>query len=167
VTTIAIAILVLVTAQRLCELVLARRNTKRLIAQGARETGAAHYPLIMAVHAAWLLSLFALTPSVIQINWWLFGAFGALQCGRIWVLTTLGPYWTTRIITLPGAPLVRRGPYRWFRHPNYMIVCGEIALLPLAFGHTKTAIVFSIFNVAILMWRIHIENNMLAEREVI
>lgn len=164
-TTIALAIMVLVTAQRLFELILANRNTKRLLAQGAQEIGALHYPLIVAVHAGWLATLFYQAASVISINWWLLGAFGVLQCGRVWVLMSLGPYWTTRIISVPNAPLVRRGPYQWFRHPNYTIVCGEIALLPLAFGYTMTAIIFTFINAAVLIWRIRIENSVLAERE--
>ncbi|MBT5107475.1 MAG: hypothetical protein HOM25_02225 [Rhodospirillaceae bacterium] len=164
-TAITLGIIFLVIAQRLLELVLARRNTKRLISRGAREVGAAHYPLVIAVHAGWLIALVSLAPSVTQINWWLLGVFGLFQCGRVWVLTSLGPYWTTRIITMPDVPLVRRGPYRWCRHPNYVIVIGEIALLPLTFGHLKTAVVFTGLNAVILTWRIHVENKSLSERK--
>lgn len=163
-TAFVFGILALVAIQRLLELVLARRNTKRLIVQGAQEVGAAHYPLIVVVHAGWFIALFVLAPSVTQINWWMLGVFGLLQCGRVWVLTSLGPYWTTRIITLPGAPLVRRGPYRWFRHPNYIIVTGEIILLPLAFGHSMVALMFAVLNSIVLICRIRIENKSLEDR---
>jgi len=87
-----------------------------------------------------------------------------LQGLRVWVLATLGRYWTTRIITLPGAPLVRRGPYRWLRHPNYVVVAGEIAVLPLAFGAWQIAVVFSLANALVLWIRIRSEERALATR---
>ena len=83
---------------------------------------------------------------------------------RIWIIASLGPYWTTRIITVPGEPLVRRGPYRFFRHPNYIVVCAEIGVLPLAFGAVEIAIVFSILNAALLSWRIRVEERALQGR---
>ncbi|MGY8961591.1 MAG: isoprenylcysteine carboxyl methyltransferase family protein, partial [Alphaproteobacteria bacterium] len=131
---IAFWIVVAVAIQRIGELVLARRNTKRLLADGAQEFGAAHYPFIVAVHGGWLIALLIGTLSIDLVNWWLIAGFGLFQCGRVWVLFSLGRYWTTRIITIPDAPLVRTGPYRWLRHPNYVVVAGEIMLLPLAFG---------------------------------
>jgi methyltransferase len=82
----------------------------------------------------------------------------------VWVIWSLGPYWTTRLITLPGAPLIRRGPYRFCRHPNYLVVVLEIAVLPLAFGAWEIAAVFSVLNAGVLAYRIGIENAMLAER---
>ena len=91
-------------------------------------------------------------------------AFLALQAARVWVLATLGRYWTTRIITLPDAPLVRRGPYRFVRHPNYLIVAAEIAVLPLVFGAWQIALVFSILNLLLLSHRIRRENAALAGR---
>ena len=87
-----------------------------------------------------------------------------LQVGRIWVLWHLGRYWTTRIITLPGAPLVAGGPYRFCRHPNYVVVVGEIATLPLALGQWPVALLFSLLNAAILIERIRVENAALATR---
>jgi methyltransferase len=163
-TVIVLEIIFLVAAQRLFELCLARRNTKRLMARGGQEVGATHYPLIIAIHAGWLIALVSQAPTVTQINWWLIGAFGLFQLGRVWVLTSLGPYWTTRIITIPNALLVQHGPYRWFRHPNYIIVAGEILLLPLAFGHLATALVFTGLNAVVLIWRIRTENDALLER---
>jgi len=82
----------------------------------------------------------------------------------MWVIITLGPYWTTRVITLPGAPLVRKGPYRLMRHPNYAIVVAEIAVLPLTFGAWTIAIVFSVLNALLIAHRISLEDAGLAER---
>jgi methyltransferase len=91
-------------------------------------------------------------------------AFAVLQGLRLWVLMSLGRYWTTRVITLPDAPLVRRGPYRFLRHPNYLVVAAEIAVLPLAFGAWAVAAVFSALNAALLAWRISLEDHALAPR---
>lgn len=157
----AIVILALVTLQRLGELVLARRNTQRLLAQGAYEIGARHYPLIVAVHASWLAMLWWLAPGQ-PIRWTLVALFLVAQAGRWWVLSTLGPRWTTRIIVLPGAALVARGPFRFARHPNYLIVAAEIALLPLAFGLWEVALAFSLLNALVLTIRIRAEEKALA-----
>ena len=161
----AVIILALVTGQRLAELVLARRNTEALLARGAYEVGAGHYPLIVAVHATWLAALWWQAPGRAVI-WPLIGLFLMLQVGRVWVLTSLGPRWTTRIIVLPGAPLVRRGPFRLLRHPNYIVVAGEIAILPLAFGLWKAALFFSLANAAVLAVRIRAENRALRPSRV-
>ncbi|MFQ5974532.1 MAG: isoprenylcysteine carboxyl methyltransferase family protein [Alphaproteobacteria bacterium] len=154
----------LVALQRLGELAYARRNTRRLMAEGAVEEGAGHYPLVVAVHAAWLLSMVLLIPADAPVVWPLLGLFILLQGGRLWVIASLGRFWTTRIITLPGAPLVRRGPYRFLKHPNYLVVAAEIAALPLAFGAWEIALVFSILNAAVLAQRIRVENATLAAR---
>lgn len=155
-----IVILALVTVQRLSELWLSRRNTRRLLAQGAREHGRGHYPLIVAVHALWLASLWWLAPSRPVDGFWL-GLFVLLEIARIWVLATLGPRWTTRIIVLPDAPLVRSGPYRFVDHPNYWVVTGEIAVLPLVFGLWQVALVFTLLNAIVLIIRIRSENRAL------
>ena len=160
-TWLAYAILALVTLQRLGELALAERNTRRLLAQGAYEVGRGHYPLIVAVHAGWLATLWFLGPGN-PIHAVLLLLFVALQAARVWVIATLGGRWTTRIIVLPGAPLVRAGPYRWVDHPNYLIVVGEMALLPLVFGLPTVALLFSLLNAAALWVRIHAENKALA-----
>jgi methyltransferase len=154
----------LVAVQRLAELVYARRNESRLRARGAVESGARHYPLFILLHGGWLLAIFLLVPGDRVPSWPLLGLFVLLQIGRVWVVATLGPYWTTRILSLPGAPLVRRGPFRWVRHPNYLIVTAEIAVLPLAFGAWWIAIVFSVANAALLYHRIGVEQEALAER---
>jgi methyltransferase len=163
-TGIAYAIIFLVVLQRLAELVLANRNTKRLKAQGAVEIGARHYPLIVLLHTAWLLAVLWLLPAPLEISWPWLAIFVLLQAARIWVISSLGPYWTTRIISVPGAPLVRRGPYRFVRHPNYLVVAGEILALPLAFHEISVAIFFSLANAAILFWRIREEETGLVTR---
>ena len=155
-----VVILSLVTLERLFELWLSKRNTWRLLAEGAREYGAAHYPLIVAVHALWLASLWWLAPGRPVDGFWL-GMYVLLELARIWVLATLGRRWTTRIIVLPGAPLVARGPYRLVKHPNYLVVVGEIAVLPLVFGLWPIALVFSLLNAAVLAIRIREENRAL------
>ena len=157
---LSIVILALVTLQRLAELWLSNRNTRRLLSQGAREYGAAHYPLIVAVHASWLIALWWLAPGRPINGFWL-GLFVLIELARIWVLAMLGPRWTTRIIVLPQAPLVRRGPYRFVNHPNYAVVVGEIAVLPLVFGLWKVALLFSLVNAAVLLIRIREENRAL------
>lgn len=157
-------VLALVALQRVVELFYSTRNTRRLLAAGGVEAGAAQYPFIVLLHAAWLVSMGVLIPPATPPNWWLLGIYAALQPLRLWTIATLGPYWTTRIISVPGAPLVRSGPYRFVRHPNYVIVCAEIALLPLAFGALEIAIVFSILNASLLSWRIRVEERTLTTR---
>jgi methyltransferase len=157
----AAIILALVTLQRLAELVLATRNTRALLARGAHEVSPGHYPLIVAVHALWLAALWWLAPGR-PVSWLLIGLFLLLQCGRLWVLATLGRRWTTRIIVVPGEQLVARGPFRFVRHPNYLVVVGEIAVLPLAFGLWQVALVFSLLNAAVLAIRIRAEEKALA-----
>jgi methyltransferase len=153
-------LLVVVTLQRIGELVVARHNMRKLMARGAVEVGSGHYPLIVALHTAWLLSL------------WLFGRhqpvnvvalalYIALQGLRCWVLWTLGSRWTTRIIVLPGEPLVAAGPYRLMSHPNYAVVAGEIAVLPWALDLPRLAIVFTVLNAAVLAIRLRAENRAL------
>jgi methyltransferase len=155
--TLAVVVLGFVTLQRLGELALARRNTACLKALGAVEAGAAHYPAVVMLHASWLAGLWLLAWEIPPNLAWL-ALFALLQVLRIWVLVTLGRRWTTRILVLPDAPLVRHGPYRFFAHPNYAVVTGEIAVLPLAFGLYWYALVFSLLNAIVLTIRIRAEN---------
>ena len=159
-------ILSLVAAQRLVELVLAASNTRRLLARGAREVGRAHYPLFVLLHASWLLAIAVTTPLERQPYWPLIGVFIVLQLLRVWVVATLGPYWTTRIISVEGAPIVRGGPFRFVRHPNYCVVVAEIAVLPLAFGDWPVALIWTVLNALLLRHRIRVEMGALSEREV-
>ncbi len=158
------AIVLLVAAQRLAELAYARRNARRLLAEGGIEHGRGHYPVMVLLHAAWLAAVFLLVPADAAVSWPAIAVFLVLQGARLWVLASLGRFWTTRVITVPGAPLVRRGPYRWVRHPNYLIVAAEIALLPLAFGAWRLALGFTLANAALLAARIRVEDKALAPR---
>jgi len=161
----AVAVIVaLVAAERAAELIHAARNTRALLARGGVEAGAGHYPLLVLLHGAWLAALLFLVPADTPPSWSWLGAFALLQALRLWIIQSLGPFWTTRIITLPDAPLVRSGPYRFLRHPNYVVVAAEIAVLPLAFGAWRIAAIFSVLNLALLAWRIRIEERALAPR---
>ena len=153
---LSVVILALVTLQRLGELALARRNTRRLLARGAVEAGAEHYPIIVGLHAAWLVGLWwAAWDRPADLVW--LGVYILLQALRVWTLASLGERWTTRIIVLPGEPLVRRGPYRFLPHPNYVVVAAEIAVLPLVFHLWAYALVFSVQNASVLWIRIRTE----------
>ena len=159
--TLAIVILALVTLQRVGELWLSNRNTRRLLADGAREYSPGHYPLIVAVHAGWLAALWWLAPGrPVEVVW--LALYIVLQAARVWVLATLGPRWTTRIIVLPDAPLVKAGPYRFVSHPNYVVVALEIVVLPLVFGLWSVALIFSGLNAVVLAIRIRAENRALS-----
>jgi methyltransferase len=161
---LALIILALVALQRLAELRLARRNEMRLLARGGIEHGRGHYPLFIVLHTAWLAAMLVQLDADQTVNWLWLALFMLLQAGRAWVIASLGPFWTTRIITLDRAPLVRRGPYRWVRHPNYWIVAGEIVTLPLALGQVWTAVIFTVLSAALTLWRIRIEDRVLAPR---
>ncbi len=158
----SLALLGFLTIQRAIELVIATRHTRALLARGAYEVGASHYPIMVAMHATWLASL------------WIFGLgrplslpflafFVVLQLGRVWVLATLGERWTTRIIVLPGAAPIVSGPFRFVRHPNYLVVALEIPCVPLALGLVWVALVFGAANLAMLAWRIRSENGAYAQ----
>ncbi len=157
-------LLLLVVAQRLAELVYARRNAARLLARGGSEIGAEHYWMFITLHTAWLVALFLLTQPNPPVHVVLIVFYGLLQLARLWIIATLGPYWTTRIITLPGAALQARGPYRWVRHPNYLVVALEIPLLPLILQLPLAAIIFGGLNLALLHYRISVEDKALAPR---
>jgi methyltransferase len=154
-------ILTLVTLQRVGELVVSRQNTQRLMARGAVELAPRHYPLIVAVHAAWLVSLWVFGRHQ-QVNAIALAAYLVVQGFRFWVLWTLGSRWTTRIIVVPGESLVSTGPYRYLSHPNYAVVAAEIAVLPLALHLPWIAAVFTVLNAMVLAIRIRAENRALA-----
>lgn len=154
---LSVVLLSLITVQRSGELLLARRNTRRLLARGAVEVGAGHYPFIVALHAVWLIGLWILAWDR-PVNLWLLAVFIGLQAARVWVIVTLGDRWTTRIIILPGEPLIRRGPYRFLSHPNYVVVAAEILILPLAFGLAGFALIFTALNAAMMWVRVRSES---------
>jgi methyltransferase len=158
---LATFILGAVTLQRAGELVVSHYNTRSLLARGAVEVAHRHYPLVVAIHAAWLISLWVFgrdqPVGIVALVFYLI-----LQGPRFWVMWTLGARWTTRIIVLPQQPLVSAGPYRFLSHPNYAVVAGEIATLPMVLGLPLVAVAFTILNAAVLAIRIRAENRALA-----
>jgi methyltransferase len=161
---LTVTLLAFVTLQRLGELLLSYRNTRHLLQRGAIEVAPGHYGLIVALHSAWLIGLWGIGwDQPINLGW--LGCFIGLQAARVWVIISLGRRWTTRIIILPGEPLIRSGPYRYLRHPNYLVVIGEIAVLPLALGLLWFAGIFSLLNLAVLAIRVREENRGLRSHE--
>ena len=162
-----VAGVVLVAVQRLLELALSRRNERRLLARGAVERGSGHYPVMVAVHTLWLAS--TLVEGLVRgpeiPAWWPvpLAAFLLVQPLRYWAILSLEENWNTRVLVVPGGKLVRSGPYRYFPHPNYVVVAVEILTFPLIFGAWITAIVFSLLNAALLYVRIKTENRALRE----
>ncbi len=161
------AIVGCIAALRLAELMLAAYNTRRLKAEGGIEIGAAHYPLFIILHATWLLAIVIFTPSHASPDLGFLALVILMQLGRLWVIVSLGRFWTTRIITLPTAPLITNGPYRYLRHPNYLIVAIEIAALPLVFHEWVIALIWSAANALLLYWRIKVENTALRGRRIL
>jgi methyltransferase len=158
--TAAEIVLALVAVQRGAELILSRYNTHRLLARGAIEIAPGHYPLMVAVHASWLIALWVFGHDA-PVNVTLLIVYVALQGLRVWVMATLGRRWTTRIIVLPNAALITAGPYRYLRHPNYVVVTAEIAFLPLMLNLVWLAVIFTVLNAVILFIRIRAENRAL------
>jgi methyltransferase len=155
------ALLGFVTLQRIAELWWARQNERRLFAAGGVEYGRSHLLLIVFLHAGWLIGMWALAYNR-PLQPLFFAIVVILQIFRFWVLAALGRRWTIRIIVVPGEKLVARGPYRLLRHPNYAVVTGEMAAVPLALGLPLYALLFSILNAAVLAIRIPAENAALA-----
>ena len=153
-------------AERLVELVVARRNAAWSFAKGGKEFGRGHYPVIVGMHTlllvACILEVAALhRPFVPWLGWPMVGVVALSTAMRWWCATTLGRHWNPRLIVVPDAPLVHGGPYRWIHHPNYTAVVAEVAALPLVHSAWVTAIVFSIANAAVLNVRIRAENTAL------
>lgn len=157
-----------VVVLRLAELALAKRNANRLMARGAIEAGRPVYPWMVAVHTLWLIACVAEVwwldrPWKPALGWLAVAALVAAWGLKAWAVGTLGERWTTRVLTLPGEPPVRRGPYQWFRHPNYLAVIIEIAALPLVHSAWLTALAFSFANALVLRARIRDEEEALAQ----
>ncbi len=161
----AVVIVAYVIIQRAGELVYAHANTRRLLAEGGTEHGAGHYPLFILLHGGWLIAILSLARPAAAPDLLLLTGFLFSQALRYWTLASIGRWWTTRIISAPHFPMIRRGPYRFMAHPNYTVVVMEIALLPLLLGAPLVALVFSLLNAALLWWRIGVEAAVLAERE--
>ena len=159
-------ILVFVIIQRLVELLIAKRNEKSMLAKGAYEVGASHYPLMIMLHVSFFISFLVEVmyfKSIFTPHYGLLLVFLLLQLLRVWCLVSLGTFWNTKIIILPGANVVVKGPYSYIRHPNYLVVCLEILVLPLMFQAYMTAISFTILNLIMLSVRIPIEEKALKE----
>jgi methyltransferase len=150
-------LIAVIAVERAVELVQARTNTRALIGRGGRESGAGHYPLFIVLHASWLVTLAVLTKANLPPDWALLATLAVLQLARLWVIRSLGPYWTTRIITIGGAASVTTGPYRYLRHPNYLIVALEVPLFSLAVGLPRVAVLFGCLNGLLLLYRIRVE----------
>jgi methyltransferase len=148
--------------QRFAEFIWDRQNTARLMAAGAAEYGKSHYLFFAGTHATWLAGLWILGWDRAVEPLWLI-PFALLTIGRCWVLATLGRRWTTRIIILAGAPLIKSGPYRFVRHPNYLVVIGELTVVPLALGLPAYALVFFAIYACMALIRIRAENEALLQ----
>ena len=146
--------------QRLSELYIAKKNEKWLLQQGAIEYGQSHYPFIVALHTLFIVSL--ITEYILRggplISWLFLGIFIVILSFKFWALSSLGKYWNTKIYRIPGVYPVKKGPYKFLKHPNYIEVVCEIAIIPLVFHLYYTAIIFTILNAAILGVRIRVEN---------
>lgn len=160
------AVIGFVVLQRLAELAIAHQNGKRMLQLGAFEAGAGHYPFLVLLHTLFIVGLIAEVASGTALQpvwWWLpFSGFVLAQALRVWCIYSLGVHWNTRVYIIPGMKLVERGPYRWLKHPNYLVVTLEIMLLPLAFGAYWTMILASLGNLLVLQHRIRIENGALS-----
>jgi methyltransferase len=151
--------------QRLTELYVSKRNEKWLLSQGAIEYGREHYPYIVALHTLFIVSLiveYCLIGGQ-PISYIALSLFILLLAFKYWVLSSLGTYWNTRIYRVPGAIAVKKGPYKIFKHPNYVDVVCEIAIIPLVFHLYYTAIIFSVLNAIMLSVRIRVENKVWAK----
>ncbi len=131
---------------------------------GGNQEGGTYYPVVAATHLAWIAGLFFLIPPTAPIVWPLIAYYLALQIVRYWVIASLGPFWTHRIITLPGAPMARSGPYRYLSHPNYAVTIVETFVLPLAFGALALAVIMTALWWVVLSVKIKLENEALADR---
>lgn len=158
--TATVLFLGFIIIQRLSELVIARRNTARLLERGAYEVGAAHYPVMVGMHSVWIACLLVFGyDEAVSFGW--LAAFAMLQVFRVWILASLGSRWTTRII-ISQEPLIVRGPYKYLSHPNYILVVAEIIVTPMVLGLVWVALVFTVLNAAMLWVRIGVEHKALA-----
>ncbi|OIQ72949.1 isoprenylcysteine carboxyl methyltransferase (ICMT) family protein [mine drainage metagenome] len=151
--------------QRLSELFIARRNEKWLLSQGAIQYGQGHYPFMIALHTMFIVSIIAeyTLRGHPSIDWLFLGLFIAVLSFKFWALSSLGKYWNTKIYRIPGVYPVKKGPYKFLKHPNYMEVVCEIAIIPLVFHLYYTAIIFTLLNAVMLWVRIGVENEVWAD----
>jgi methyltransferase len=154
----------IILLQRGLEELYSARNTRALIAEGAREVGRSYYPVVATTHLAWIASLYFVIPADASVFSFLAVVYLALQIVRYWVIGTLGRYWTHRIFTLDNAPIVRRGPYRFIRHPNYAVTIAETFLLPMVFGAVALGLIMGAVWAAVLFYKIILEDEGLSAR---
>ncbi|MFA1820753.1 isoprenylcysteine carboxyl methyltransferase family protein [Virgibacillus oceani] len=156
---------VLIIIQRLIELKIARRNEKWIKRKGGVEIGKEHYKWFVLIHSLFFLSILIETTlrdgAILPFNYILFLLFLLTQAARIWCVLSLGKFWNTKIIVLPGSSLVKKGPYKYVKHPNYIIVGIELFIIPLLFGAYITAVVFPILHILLLRIRIPCEEKAL------
>ena len=160
-------LLLLIGGERVAELVTAKRNERWSLARGGVESGRGHYPVMVVLHTGFLFAAFleawlAPRPFLPWLGWPMLVLVIAAQALRWWCITTLGPRWNTRILVIPGLPPIRRGPYRWLHHPNYVAVVTEGVAIPLVHSAWVTAAVFTVLNALLLRVRITAENSALA-----
>lgn len=161
-------IISIVIIQRLTELLVAKKNEVWLRKQGAVEYGREHYKYIVLLHTMFFISMFieynirGRHSEFSVINYLFLVIFSILQLMRLWVLNSLGQYWNTKILRIPGYVLIKKGPYRYFKHPNYIIVVCEIIVIPMIFDLYYTAVIFTVLNAIILSVRIKEENKVLS-----
>jgi methyltransferase len=160
-------VIALIIVSRFIEMAIGKINVRRLKAEGWREVGARHYPLFIVLHASLLAALALTTPLHRQPVWGLIAVLGLLQIARYWTIASLGPQWTTRVVTRDDAPLTAKGPYRALRHPVYAVVTVEVAVLPLAFGAWPVAVAWSGLNALLLRHRIAVEDAALTPRRAL
>jgi len=149
--------------ERLAELIVSKRNARWAFAHGGKEFGRDHYPAMVTIHAALLLGgvaeVWALhRPFIAWLGWPMLALVALSQALRWWCVGTLGRRWNTMVIVVPQVPLVRRGPYRWLHHPNYVAVVVEGVALPLVHTAWLTAACFTVANAVLLRTRIRVEN---------
>lgn len=154
----------LVLAQRGLEQLHSNRNTKRLLARGAREAGQGFFPVVAVTHLMWLASIFFLVPREAQVVWPLLWLFLLLQCARYWIIATLGRFWTHGVLTLDSAPVVRKGPYRLLRHPNYVVNVLETMVLPSVFGAYALGLIMAATCWSVMRYKAGLEDRALSGR---
>lgn len=164
---LGILLIGLVILQRLVELAVAKRNEKWIVSEGGYEVGAAHYPWMILLHSSFFIALLAevllVNPGISSIWGFLLPLFLLVQAARIWCLCSLGRFWNTKIMILPHATIVKKGPYRIIRHPNYLVVTMELIILPLLLNAYFTAILFTLLNIWMLSVRIPVEEKALTK----
>lgn len=160
-------ILIFIICQRLIELLIAKSNEQWMKKRGGVEVGEDHHKWFVIVHILFFISIisesFIINKQTVHINYMLLFIFIITQVARFWCIYSLGRFWNTKIIVLPGTSLIQKGPYKYIKHPNYIIVGIELIVIPLLFGAYLTAVIFPILHILLLRIRIPIENKALLE----